>query len=280
MTHDLENARRKFGPLPDLVPLVGQGTWKMGTPELRDREVEALRTGIARGMTHIDTAEAYGSEEMVAEAIRGIPRRDLFLVSKVHPDNATRAGTIAACEASLRRLGIDHLDVYLLHWKGAIPVAETMDALQTLVRQGKIRAAGVSNFGIADLKEAAAALGGTPIACNQVVYHLGKRHIDAGVVAYCAEQNIAVVGFSPFGHGDFPAVGSPGRGVLDAVAARHGVTARQVALAFLTRAAPLFTIPKASSAAHTDENACALTLRLDARDLREIDAAFPAPPPG
>ena len=275
MTSHNESARRKFGPLPDLVPVVGQGTWQMGRPADRRREVEALRAGIARGMTHIDTAEMYGSEEMVGEAIRGIPRDDLFLVSKVLPQNATAKGTVRACEASLRRLGVNHLDVYLLHWRGAVPLAETMGALQTLVHQGKIRALGVSNFDVDDLAEAAAALDGTPIACNQVLYHLGQRHIDAGLCAYCAARNIAVVGYSPFGHGDFPRAGSPGRRVLDAIGARHGVTSRQVALAFLTRAAPLFTIPKASSAAHADENAGALDLRLDARDLAALDAAFP-----
>ncbi|HEX3698231.1 MAG TPA: aldo/keto reductase [Polyangia bacterium] len=268
--------RRPFGPLPDEVPVIGQGTWKMGAAGDRSREVAALRAGIARGMTHIDTAEMYGSEEMIGEAIRGIQRDQLFLVSKVLPQNATRAGTIRACEASLRRLGVDHLDVYLLHWRGSVPLAETLGAMQALLQQGKIRALGVSNFDLDDLKEAEVLLGGTPIACNQVLYHLGQRHIDTGLGAYCAQRGIAVVAYSPFGQGDFPEPKTPGRQVLDAVAARHGATAHQVALAFLTREPSVFAIPKTSSAPHAEDNAGALMLRLDPQDLAAIDAAFPA----
>jgi len=268
--------RRRFGPLPDEVPIVGQGTWQMGDPRDRRAEVEALRAGIAAGLTHIDTAELYGpAEDLVAEAIRGLPRRDLFLVSKVLPQHATAAGTIRACEASLRRLGTDYLDVYLLHWRGSHPLAETLGALEELVAQGKIRALGVSNFDVADLEEAREHLGRAPIACNQVLYHLGQRHIDGGLVDYCAEHDIAVVGYSPFGHGRFAAPSSKGGRALAAVAARHGATPRQVALAFLCREPPLFTIPKASSAEHARENAGALGLRLTAEDIAEIDAAFP-----
>ncbi|HEY2903701.1 MAG TPA: aldo/keto reductase [Polyangia bacterium] len=268
--------RRPFGPLSDEVPVIGQGTWKMGRAGDRGHEVAALRAGLARGMTHIDTAEMYGSEEMIAEAIRDVPRDRLFLVSKVLPQNATRTGTIRACEASLRRLGVDHLDAYLLHWRGSVPLAETLGAMQALLQQGKIRALGVSNFDVDDLKEAEALLGGTPIACNQVLYHLGQRHIDTGLVAYCAHRGIAVVAYSPFGQGDFPGPRSPGRRILDAVAARHGATAHQVALAFLTRDPSVFAIPKTSSAAHAEDNSGALTLRLDPQDIAAIDAAFPA----
>jgi diketogulonate reductase-like aldo/keto reductase len=274
---DQEIIRRSFGPMPDEVPVIGQGTWMMGSPRDRREEVEALRAGIALGLTHIDTAELYGSEEMIAEAIRDVPRRELFIVSKVLPQNASHQGTIRACEASLRRLRTDHLDVYLLHWRGRHPLAETLGALVELVQAGKIRALGVSNFDVGDLEEARGLLGATPIACNQVLYHLGERHVDTGLAAYCARHRIALVGYSPFGHGRFPRPDSAGGRALAAVAGRHEATPRQVALAFLTREPPLFTIPKASTAAHARDNAGALTLRLTARDRSEIDAAFPVP---
>jgi diketogulonate reductase-like aldo/keto reductase len=272
-----EVIRRRFGPLPDLVPIVGQGTWQMGARRDRADEVAALRAGIARGMTHLDTAELYGpAEDLVADAIKGVPRDQLFIVSKVLPQNATAAGTISACEASLRRIGTDYLDVYLLHWRGRHPLSETLGAMEELVQQGKIRALGVSNFDIEDVEEARALLTRSPLACNQVLYHLGERHVDAGLVEHCARHRIAVVGYSPFGHGRFPGAGTAGGRALAAVAARHGATPRQVALAFLARGEPLFTIPKASTAEHAEENAGALPLKLDDRDLAEIDAAFPA----
>jgi diketogulonate reductase-like aldo/keto reductase len=273
--------KRRFGPMPDKVPIVGQGTWQMAERRRDAAEIAALRAGIARGLTHIDTAELYGSgaaEELIAEAIRGIPRRDLFLVSKVLPSNASRAGTQRACERSLKRLGVDYLDVYLLHWRGSFPLADTLGALEDLVDQGKIRALGVSNFDVADLEEARSLLRKAPIVCNQVLYHLGERHIDAELVPYCAQHDIAVVGYSPFGHGRFPSPTRASGQVLASVAARHGATPRQVALAFLARAAPLFTIPKASTVAHVEENAGALALTLDANEIAEIDAAFPARP--
>jgi len=263
--------------MPDLVPVIGQGTWQMA-PSSGDAadEVVALRAGIGRGLTHIDTAELYtGSEDLIAEAIRDIPRRDLFIVSKVLPQHASRAGTLRACEQSLRRLKTDYLDVYLLHWRGSVPLGETLGALEDLVDQGKIRALGVSNFDVGDLEEARALLRRHPIACNQVLYHLGERHIDAELVSYCAQHDIAVVGYSPFGHGRFPSPSRGGGRTLAAVAARRGATPRQVALAFLARAAPLFTIPKAGTRAHAEENAGALDLALTPDDVAEIDAAFP-----
>src|SRR5580765_1801020 len=270
--------RRRFGPMPDRVPIVGQGTWQMAEGRQNAVEIAALRAGIGRGLTHIDTAELYGSgaaEELIAEAIRGIPRRDLFIVSKVLPQNADRECTLRACERSLRRLGLDYLDVYLLHWRGNVPLAETLGALEELVDQGKIRALGVSNFDVDDLEEARALLRKHPIVCNQVLYNLGERHIDAELVPYCAAHDIAVVGYSPFGHGRFPSASRATGRALAAVAARHGATPRQVALAFLVRAAPLFTIPKASTIAHAEENGGALNLALDEADIAEIDAAFP-----
>jgi diketogulonate reductase-like aldo/keto reductase len=274
-----ELTRRAFGPLPDLVPVVGQGTWLMGDSRNRGGEVAALRAGIAAGATHIDTAELYGNaEDLVGEAIKGIRREDLFIVSKVLPSNASYKGTIRACETALRRIGTSYLDVYLLHWRGSYPLEETMGALEALVEQGKIRALGVSNFNVADLEEAESALTSGRIACNQVLYHLEERHIDGELIGHCAERNIAVVGYSPFGHGRFPRASGAGGRALAAVAARHGATTRQVALAFLVRKAPLFTIPKASTVAHAQENSGALTLKLEPSDIRELDAAFPAAP--
>ena len=267
--------------MPVEVPIVGQGTWQMAESGSAAEEIAALRAGIARGLTHIDTAEMYGNgraEELVGQAIKGIPRRDLFLVSKVLPHNASRAGTVRACEQSLRRLGTDYLDVYLLHWRGSLPLAETLAAMEQLVEQGKIRALGVSNFDVDDLEEARGYLRRAPIACNQVLYHLRERHIEAELLAYCRRHDIAVVGYSPVGHGRFPQPASaPGR-ALAAVAARHRATPRQVALAFLTREPPLFTIPKASTPAHAEDNAGALDLVLTPADVAEIDAAFPVRP--
>jgi diketogulonate reductase-like aldo/keto reductase len=262
--------------MPDLVPVIGQGTWLLGDSRGRGGEVAAIRAGIAAGATHIDTAEYYGAaEDMVGEAIKGVRREDLFIVSKVMPSNGSFKGTIRACEATLRKLGTSYLDVYLLHWRGGIPLEETMSALEALVDQGKIRALGVSNFNVSDLEEAESALTSGRIVCNQVLYHLEERHIDGGLIDYCAKHNIAVVGYSPFGHGQFPRAGSVEGKTLAAVAARHGATPRQVALAFLTRKAPLFAIPKASSVAHTNENVGALSLRLSAEDLAALDDAFP-----
>jgi diketogulonate reductase-like aldo/keto reductase len=277
MSASKEPIRRPFGPLPDLVPVVGQGTWLMGDSRNRGGEVAALRAGIAAGATHIDTAELYGNaEDLVGEAIKGMRREDLFIVSKVLPSNASYKGTIRACETALRRIGTSYLDVYLLHWRGSFPLEETMGALEALVEQGKIRALGVSNFNVADLEEAESVLTKGRIACNQVLYHLEERHIDGELIDYCGKRNIAVVGYSPYGHGRFPR--GAGAQALAAVAARHGATPRQVALAFLARKAPLFTIPKASSVAHAQENAGGLTLRLEPADLKELDAAFPARP--
>jgi diketogulonate reductase-like aldo/keto reductase len=249
----------------------------MGDSRSRGQEVATLRAGIAAGATHIDTAELYGNaEDLVGEAIKGLRREDLFIVSKVLPSNASYKGTIRACETALRRIGTSYLDVYLLHWRGSYPLEETMGALEALVEQGKIRALGVSNFNVADLEEAESVLTKGRIACNQVLYHLEERHIDGALVDHCAKHNIAVVGYSPFGHGRFPRAGGAGGLALAAVAARHRATPRQIALAFLVRKAPLFTIPKASSVAHVEENARALSLALDPADLKALDAAFPA----
>src|SRR5581483_6124474 len=226
-------------------------------------------------MTHIDTAEMYGpAESVVAEAIRG--RRDeVFLVSKVLPQNASRRGTIAACERSLARLETDRLDCYLLHWPGKHPLVETIDAFEQLHRDGKIRAWGVSNFDVADLDEALAIAGKGRIACNQVLYHLGERAIEHAVLPWCEQHGVAVVGYSPFGHDAFPVPRTQRGRVLAEIAAAHDATPREVALAFLARRPPLFTIPKASRVEHAEENAGAGELRLTRADVARIDEAFP-----
>jgi diketogulonate reductase-like aldo/keto reductase len=267
---------RPFGAGGPAVPIIGQGTWNVPLRTGRDEAIRALREGVADGMVHIDTAEMYGdggAETFVGDAIADLPREALFLVSKVLPSNASYAGTIAACEASLRRLRTDYLDCYLLHWRGGVPLAETMRALETLVADGKIRSLGVSNFDVADLQEAQAALARERIACNQVLYHLGERTVEAHELPYCREHGIALVAYTPFGRGDWR--DAPGARDLDAIARRHGVTAHAVILAFLTRTDGTFAIPKASSPAHARENAAAGDVRLTPDDVATIERAFP-----
>jgi len=264
-----------FGPTGRDVSIIGQGTWQIDNAD-RTQTVAALRRGLDLGMSHIDTAEMYGDAELVvAEAING--RRDeVFLVSKVLPNHATARGTVEACERSLRRLRTDRLDVYLLHWRGGVPLGETVAAMARLVEAGKIAAWGVSNFDADDLDELLAeGDGAPPPVCNQVLYHLQERAIEHAVIPWCEEHGLAVVAYSPFGHDDFPPPASPGGKVLAAVAAAHGATPRQVALAFLTRRPSLFAIPKAADATHVESNAAAGELRLDAREIAALDEAFP-----
>jgi diketogulonate reductase-like aldo/keto reductase len=268
---------RIFGAAGVPVAAIGQGTWYIEQAD-RKAAVAALRRGLDAGMSHIDTAELYGSgkaEEITAEAIAG--RRDsVFLVSKVMPQNASRSGTIAACEKSLARLKTDRLDCYLLHWRGHHPLEETIAGFEELCAAGKIRSWGVSNFDTDDLAETEAIAGPNRIACNQVLYHLQERGIEQAVVPWCAQHNVAVVGYSPFGHDGFPSARSAGGKVLAEVAAAHQATPRQVALAFLVRSPGLFTIPKAASAAHVAENAVAGGITLTAAEIAQLDAAFPA----
>jgi diketogulonate reductase-like aldo/keto reductase len=272
--------RRRFDGMAAEVPVLGQGTWELDRRD-RDDAVATLRRGLDLGMTHIDTAEMYGSgaaEEVVGAAIEG--RRDeVFLVSKVLPGNASRRGTIAACERSLARLRTDRLDCYLLHWRGEHPLEETIAAFQQLEGDGKIRSWGVSNFNVSDLEEARAIAGKRGPVCNQVLYHLRQRGIEHGVLPWCERNKVAVVAYSPFGHGDFPSPRSPGGRVLQEIADAHRATPRQVALRFLVRRPPLFTIPKASTIAHAEDNAAAGALRLDGAELARIDEAFPLGPP-
>lgn len=271
---------RAFGATGRQVSILGQGSWYIDQAASRVGAAAALRHGLDLGMTHIDTAEMYGSgaaESLVGEAIRG--RRDeVFLVSKVLPSNASRRAAVQACERSLKALGTDRLDAYLLHWRGSVPLEETFRAFEDLQTAGKIRAYGVSNFDVDDLEEAWDVLGPGKLACNQVLYHLEERAIEHAVIPWCREHDVAVVAYSPFGHDAFPDEDSPGGLVLAEVARAHEATARQVALAFLTRQDGLFAIPKASSPAHAGDNAGAGELQLSSAEIARLDAAFPLGP--
>jgi diketogulonate reductase-like aldo/keto reductase len=272
--------KRRFGGTGVDVPVLGQGTWQMEDDD-RAGAIRALRAGLDLGLTHVDTAELYGSgkveESIVSEAIAG--RRDeVFLVSKVMPSNASYEGTLAACERSLKRLRTDRLDCYLLHWPGRHPLEDTVRAFEKLVKDGKIRSWGVSNFGVEELEEALSLSGPGRIACNQVLYHLEERTIEHAVIPWCEKHGVAVVGYSPFGNGSFPAPDSPGGQVLASIARAHGATPYQVALQFLVRRPSLFAIPKASREAHVRDNAKAASLKLSAEELARIDAALPLGP--
>ena len=268
---------RQFDSTNYQLPVIGQGTWYIDASD-RALAIAALRRGIDLGMNHIDTAEMYGdAEEIVGEAIAG--RRDeVFLVSKVLPQNASRAGTIQACERSLARLDTDWLDCYLLHWRGSYPLEDTIAAFDQLQVAGKILSWGVSNFDVPDLEEALEIAGEGGLVCNQVLYHLQERAIEHALLPWCEEHDVAVVGYAPFGHGSFPVPDTPGGRVLQEIAAAHNATPRQVALRFLVRRPSLFTIPKASRPDHTTENAGAGDLRLTEAELARIDRAFPLGP--
>jgi diketogulonate reductase-like aldo/keto reductase len=262
-------------PGGEIVSRLGQGTWHMGeSPRLRDAEVAALKLGLDLGMTLIDTAEMYGdgeAERIVAEAIEG--RRDeVFIVSKVLPQNASRAGTIAACERSLKRLDTDRLDLYLLHWRGRYPLKETLAGFQVLVRDGLIKAWGVSNFDAGDMEELAALPGGDAVATNQVLYNLARRGVEADLIPWCRARGIPIMAYSPVDRGRILRDRTLAR-----VAARHGAEPAQVALAWLLRHEEMMVIPKATNAAHVRENRAALDLNLSTADLAELDGAFPAP---
>jgi diketogulonate reductase-like aldo/keto reductase len=270
---------RPFDSTRREVPVIGQGTWYNGSDDSASA-IAALRLGLDLGMTHIDTAEMYlsgGAEELVAKAIAG-RREEFFLVSKVLPEHASRGGTIAACERSLARLKTGWLDCYLLHWRGEYPLEETIAGFEKLRREGKILSWGVSNFDVPDLEEARKIAGGSRFVCNQVLYHLGERAIEHAVLPWCEEHDVAVVAYSPFGHGSFPGPQTAGGRVLAEIAAAHHATARQVALRFLLRRPLLFTIPRASNPEHVTENAGAGDLRLTEDEIARIDEAFPLGP--
>lgn len=266
--------QRPFGRNNPSTSVIGQGSWYIDRGN-RDASIIALQRGLDAGMSHIDTAEMYGDAELVvADAIAG--RRDeVFLVSKVLPSNASRKGTITACERSLKRLKTDRLDCYLLHWRGSYPLEDTVAAFEQLRQDGKIASWGVSNFDVDDLDELQAIAGEGAIACNQVLYHLNERAIEHAVIPWCAQHGVAAVAYSPFGHDQFPETNSPGGKVLARIAEAHEASPRQIALAFLTREQSLFAIPKAASADHAADNAAAGALTLAADEIAAIDAAFP-----
>jgi diketogulonate reductase-like aldo/keto reductase len=270
--HGIGTARLPSG---EAIPSLGQGTWGMAEDARRRKdEVAALRVGFDLGMTLVDTAEMYAdgaAEALVGEAIAG--RRDeLFLVSKVLPENATRPGTVDACEHSLRRLGTDHLDLYLLHWRGNVPLEETLDAFAALVDAGKIRYWGVSNFDVVDMIELWGLDGGTKVATDQVLYNLTRRGIEYDLMPWCRNRNIPIMAYSPIEQGRLL-----GHRELKSVAARHNATPAQVALAWLLRQDGVVAIPKAANVAHVRENRAALELHLTREDLAALDRAFPAP---
>lgn len=275
--------KRKFGWTGVDVPVIGMGTWTMeGRSGVAERRaIEALHLGLDLGMNHIDTAEMYGNgrtEELVAEAVDG-QREQVFLVSKVLPSNASYEGTLKACERSLKRLKTNFIDLYLLHWPSSQhPIEETMRAMEKLVDEGMIKFIGVSNFDVEQLREAQNVLMKHRIACNQVLYHLAYRGIELDLLPYCAKNEIAIVGYSPFGHGNFPSSHSRGGKVLAEIAKRHNRTVRQVALNFLTRDSNLFTIPKASNPDHIRENSGAVgNWKLTDDDIAAIYRTFPLP---
>jgi len=257
------------------IPVLGMGTWRMGERR-RDRpeEITALRYGLELGFSLIDTAEMYGeggAEEVIAEAIAN-RRSDVFLVSKVYPHNASKQGAIAACERSLQRLQTDYLDLYLLHWRGSYPLAETLEAFQTLHQQGKIRSYGVSNFDVADMEEAIHLSGGEAIATNQVLYNLQRRGIEVNLLPWCRQQGIPVMAYSPIEQGrllDAPA--------LKAIAQERDVTTAQVAIAWLLHQPNVIVIPKSRKISHIEQNYAALDLKLSDAELAKLDKAFPAP---
>jgi diketogulonate reductase-like aldo/keto reductase len=271
--------RRRFGLTKYDVPVIGQGTWHMEDDD-RASAITALRLGLDLGMTHVDTAEMYGSgfvETLVGEAIAG-RRGEVFLVSKVVPDHASRTGTIAACEGSLARLGTEWLDCYLLHWPGEHPLEDTIAAFEQLIREGKILSWGVSNFDVPDLDEVRAIAGDGHLACDQVLYHLRERAVEHTVLPWCERHGVALVAYSPLGSGHFPGSRTRGGLLLAKIAAAYGATPRQVALRFLVQRQSVFAIPKSATREHTAENAGAGDLRLSEAEMDLLDEAFPRGP--
>jgi diketogulonate reductase-like aldo/keto reductase len=262
-------------PSGEEVPVLGQGTWGFGEqPENRVNEIEALRFGIEIGMTLIDTAEMYGdgaAEEVVGEAIAG-RRENLFIVDKVLPQHATRKGTVAACETSLRRLGTDRIDLYLLHWRGGVPLAGTLAGFDDLLRAGKIRYWGVSNFDVPDMVEVAGLPGGSAVATDQVLYNLMRRGIEYDLMPWCEQRNIPIMAYSPLEQGRL--MGDP---EIRRIAAEHSTTPSQVALAWVLRKERVIAIPKASTPAHVKQNRVALDIHLTPDQLAALDRAFPPP---
>ena len=262
-------------PSGEAVPVLGQGTWHLAEARHRHKEeVQALRLGLDLGMTLIDTAEMYaegGAEELVGEAIEG-RRKDVFLVSKVLPHNATVRGTMLACDRSLRRLRTNHLDLYLLHWRGSVPLEHTITAFDALVKAGKIRYWGVSNFDTSDMEEVAALNEGGDLATDQVLYNLARRGPEYDLLPWCRQRHIPIMAYSPIEQGRILK-----HSTLEAVAIRHSATPAQVALAWVLQQDGVIAIPKAGSARHVREHRGALEPRLTKQDMAELDRAFPLP---
>src|SRR4051812_4118711 len=262
-------------PTAEQLPILGQGTWHMGEDaDRRADEIAALRLGLDLGMKLIDTAELYGSgasEQLIAEAIEG-RRDDAFLVSKVLPHNATRHGTISACEKSLKRLGADHLDLYLLHWRGRVPLAQTIEAFEDLQKSGKIRRWGVSNFDVSDMEELFALPAGRNCATNQVLYNLAHRGIEFDLLDWSRKNKMPIMAYSPIEQGmlleNFE---------LIKIAKRYKATQAQIMLAWVLRQDGLIAIPKAGTPEHVQENRNALNLQLAKEDLDLLDELFPPP---
>jgi diketogulonate reductase-like aldo/keto reductase len=267
--------RKTTFPSGEEVPVLGQGTWGFGEdPANRQNEIAALRFGIDIGMTLIDTAEMYGdgaSEEVIGEAIAG-RREQTFIVDKVLPQNATRKRTVAACENSLRRLGTDRIDLYLLHWRGAAPLAETLAGFDDLLRAGKIRYWGVSNFDVPDMEEVAGLPGGSAVATDQVLYNLMRRGIEYDLMPWCEQRNLPIMAYSPLEQGRLM-----GDTELRRIADEHSATPAQVALAWVLRKERVVAVPKASTPGHVKQNHIALDIHLTRDQLAALERAFPPP---
>ncbi|MEK3946664.1 MULTISPECIES: aldo/keto reductase [Paenibacillus] len=276
----VNRANRMLLPDGTSVPRIGQGTWNMGDDaSRREEEIAALRLGVELGMDLIDTAEMYGegnSELLVGDAIKGI-RDDVFLVSKVYPHNAGNENLIRSCEESLQRLNTDHLDLYLLHWRGDIPLEVTVEGMEKLVSQGKIARWGVSNLDVDDMKELLSIAGGTHCAMNQVLYHLGSRGIEAELLPWQKSHRMPVMAYSPLAQ-----AGALRKGVIESEAVQeiariHNATPLQIMLAWTIREEEIITIPKASSREHVIENAAAGLITLSEEERWKLDEAFPIP---
>jgi diketogulonate reductase-like aldo/keto reductase len=263
------------------IPVLGQGTWRMGeTPSRRQSEVAALRLGLDLGMTLIDTAEMYAegaAEEVVGEAIQDRPRAEVYIVSKLYPHNATLAGAPYACGRSLRRLKVDYIDLYLLHWREDVPLSETLEAFELLKDDEKIREYGVSNFDVRDLEEAYALPGGDRIASNQVLYNLEHRGMEWDLLPWCRERGIPIMAYSPVGHKPADQKRLFNHPTIKSIASRHSATSAQICLAWVLREPDVIVIPKASQPQHIRENRAALDIQLTDQDLKELDQAFPPP---
>jgi diketogulonate reductase-like aldo/keto reductase len=267
----------RFTPLPsgEQLPVLGLGTWHMGErPQHRQDEIDTIRFAIDNGMKLVDTAEMYGdgaAEQLIGQALSG-RRTDAFIVSKVLPHHATRRGTVAACEDSLRRLGTGYLDMYLLHWRGPVPLDETLEAFDALLRAGKIRYWGVSNFDTPDMEEVLALPGGNAVAANQVLYNPTRRGIEFDLVPWCRQRQLPIMAYSPLEQGRLlrhPA--------LLRLAAEHGATPVQIALRWVLRDDPTIALPKAGTPAHARELLGALDMPLSPQDMAALDRAFPPP---